>query len=86
MGVRVTPSLDTLNTFLICNIADDSFMQTDPTVTFTGENYLVVWSDEKYGPSNVFHPFAARVTPAGVVLDSGTRVSTSSASEYRPIL
>jgi hypothetical protein len=82
--VRVTPDLDTLNTFLICNIADDSFMQSDPTVTFTGENYLVVWSDEKYGPSNVFHPFAARVTPAGVVLDSGTRVSTSSASEYRP--
>jgi hypothetical protein len=84
MGVRVTPDLDTLNTFLICNIADDTLMQTDPTVTFTGENYLVVWSDEKYGPSNVFHPFAARVTPAGVVLDSGTKVSTSSGYEYRP--
>jgi hypothetical protein len=84
MGVRVTPSLDTLNTFLICNTADDSFIQNDPTVTFTGENYLVVWSDEKYGPSNVFHPFAARVTPAGVVLDSGVKVSTSSGYEYRP--
>jgi hypothetical protein len=84
MGVRVTPSLDTLNTFLICNIADDTLMQTDPTVTFTGENYLVVWSDERYGPSNVFHPFAARVTPAGVVLDSGVKVSTSSGYEYRP--
>jgi len=84
MGVRVTPDLDTLNTFLICNIADDSLMQTDPTVTFTGENYLVVWSDEKYGPSNVYHPFAARVTPAGVVLDSGVKVSTSSGYEYRP--
>ena len=84
MGVRVTPDLDTLNTFLICNIADDSLMQTDPTVTFTGENYLVVWSDEKYGPSNTFHPFAARVTPAGVVLDSGVKVSTSGRYEYRP--
>ncbi|MBM3331634.1 hypothetical protein FJY68_07270 [candidate division WOR-3 bacterium] len=84
MGVRVTPDLDTLNTFLICNIADDSFIQSDPTVTFTGENYLVVWSDEKYGPSNAYHPFAARVSPAGVVLDSGVRVSTSSAYEYRP--
>jgi hypothetical protein len=84
MGVRVTPDLDTLNTFLICNIADDSLMQTDPTVTFTGENYLVVWSDEKYGPSNVFHPFAARVTPAGAVLDSGVQVSTSGGYEYRP--
>ncbi len=84
MGVRVTPDLDTLNTFLICNIADDSLMQTDPTVTFTGENYLVVWSDEKYGPSNTFHPFAARVTPAGAVLDSGVKISTSGGSEYRP--
>jgi hypothetical protein len=84
MGVRVTPDLDTLNTFLICNIADDTLMQTDPTVVFTGENYLVVWSDEKYGPSNVFHPFAARVSPAGVVLDSGVKVSTSNGYEYRP--
>jgi len=84
MGVRVTPDLDTLNTFYICNIADDTFIQNDPTVTFTGENYLVVWSDEKYGPSDMYHPFAARVTPAGVVLDSGVKVSTSNSYEYRP--
>ena len=76
--------LDTLNTLYICNPADDSFIETDPVVTFTGENYLVVWSDEKYGPSNAYHPFAARVTPAGVVLDSGVKVSTSGASERRP--
>jgi hypothetical protein len=82
--VRVTPDLDTLNTFYICNPAEDSLMETDPVVTFTGENYLVVWSDEKYGPSNTFHPFAARVTPAGVVLDSGVKISTSSGYEYRP--
>jgi hypothetical protein len=82
--VRVTPDLDTLNTFYICNPAEDSLMETDPVVTFTGENYLVVWSDEKYGPSNTFHPFAARVTPAGVVLDSGVKISTSSSYEYRP--
>lgn len=84
LGVRVTPDLDTLNTFYICNPADDSFIESEPVITFTGENYLVVWSDEKYGPSNVYHPFAARITPAGVVLDSGTKVSTSGASEYRP--
>jgi len=82
--VRVTPDLDTLNTFYICNPAEDSFMETDPAITFTGENYLVVWSDEKYGPSNTFHPFAARVTPSGVVLDSGVKVSTSNGYEYRP--
>jgi hypothetical protein len=82
--VRVTPDLDTLNTFYICNPADDSFIETDPVVTFTGENYLVVWSDEKCGPSNAYHPFAARITPAGVVLDSGVKISTSSGYEYRP--
>lgn len=82
--MRVTPDLDTLSTLYICNPVDDSFIETDPVVTFTGENYLVVWSDEKYGPSNVYHPFAARVTPAGVVLDSGIRVSTSGVSEHRP--
>ena len=82
--MRVTPDLDTLSAFYICNPAEDSFMESDPVVTFAGENYLVVWSEEKYGPSNVFHPFCARVTPAGVVLDSGVKVSTSSAYEYRP--
>jgi len=82
--VRVTPDLDTLGTFYICNPAEDSFIESDPVVAFTGENYLVVWSDEKYGPSNVYHPFCARVTPAGVVLDTGVRVSTSGVSEYRP--
>jgi len=82
--VRVTPDLDTLNTFYICNPAEDSLIQSDPVVTFTGENYLVVWSDEKYGPSNAYHPFAARVSPSGVVLDSGVKVSTSSSYEYRP--
>jgi hypothetical protein len=82
--VRVTPDLDTLNTFYICNPAEDSFVETDPVVTFTGENYLVVWSDEKYGPAKTFHPFAARVTPAGVVLDSGVEVSTSGGYEPRP--
>jgi hypothetical protein len=82
--VRVTPDLDTLNTFYICNPAEDTFIESDPVVAFTGENYLVVWSDEKYGPSNAYHPFAARVSPSGVVLDSGVKVSTSSAYEYRP--
>jgi len=82
--VRVTPDLDTLGTFYICNPTEDSFLETDPVVAFTGENYLVVWSDEKYGPSNMCHPFAARVTPAGVVLDSGAKVSTSGTYEYRP--
>jgi hypothetical protein len=82
--VRVTPDLDTLGTFYICNPADDTFIESDPVITYTGENYLVVWTDEKYGPSNAYHPFAARVSSAGVVLDSGVKVSTSNSYEYRP--
>jgi hypothetical protein len=82
--VRVTPSLDTINSFEICNPPVDSFIQSEPSVAFAGDNYLVVWSDEKYGPSNRYHPFAARVTPEGVVLDSGVKLSTSSVAEYRP--
>ncbi len=82
--MRVTPTLDTINSFEICNPPIDSFIQSEPSVTFAGENYLVVWSDEKYGPSNRYHPFAARVTPGGAVLDSGVKLSTSSVAEYRP--
>lgn len=84
--MRVTPSLDTLETFEICNPAEDSFIQSDPTVIFTGTNYLAAWIDEKYGPSNYYHPFVARIAPDGTVLDTGVRVSTSSMPEYRPNL
>jgi len=82
--VRVTPSLDTIGSLEICNPTTDSFIESDPVVAFDGTNYLVAWTDEKYGPSNYYHPFVARVSPAGVVLDSGIRVSTSSSPEYRP--
>ncbi len=84
--MRVTPSLDTLATFEICNPPVDSFIQSDPAVIFTGTNYLAAWIDEKYGPSNYYHPFVARIAPDGTVLDSGVKVSTSSLPEYRPNL
>ncbi len=84
MGVRVTPSLDTLGTFVICNPAEPDLIQGDPAVAFDGENYVVVWADEKHGTSG-YHTTVARVTPQGAVLDSGVRVSpTIGASEYRP--
>jgi hypothetical protein len=68
-GVRVTPTLDTLNTFIICN---DPGGQVDPSVTFNGENFLVVWSDPYYrrNPGIV----AALVTPQGVVIDSAIHI------------
>lgn len=83
--MRVTPALDTLASFTICNPANPDFIQTDPAMTFDGENYVVVWADEKLGTPNVFHTTVARVTPQGVVLDTGTFVTPSPAgSESRP--
>ena len=82
--MRVTPSLDTLGSFEICEPPDDSFIESEPVIVFDGTNYVVAWSDEKYGPSNTYHPFVARVSPEGTVLDSGIKVSTSSVAEYRP--
>ena len=68
-GVRVTPDLDTLSTFVICN---DPGGQVDPSVIFNGVNFLVVWSDPYYDrtPGIV----AALVTPQGVIIDSSIHV------------
>lgn len=65
-GMRVTPTLDTLGTFIVCN---DPGGQVDPSVAFNGENFLVVWAEPYYGI------VAALVTPQGVVINSGIYVS-----------
>lgn len=69
-GVRVTPTLDTLGTFIICN---DAGGQVDPSVTFNGENFFVVWSDPYYDrtPGIV----GALITPQGVIIDSNIHIS-----------
>lgn len=73
-GVRVTPDLDTLGSFVICNKPGG---QVDPAVTFNGENFLVVWSDPAYDRAGSI--VVARVTPQGAVIDSGTQVSEGDA-------
>jgi len=83
--VRVTPNLDTINSFEICNPANPDFMQTDPAICYNGENYIVAWPDEKNGVPNIFYTTVARVSPQGVVLDTGVCISTGAGiSEYRP--
>ncbi len=80
--MRVTPDFDTLETISICNPPDESLIQTYPNVVFNGENYVVTWTDEKFGG---YFTGVARVTPGGAVLDTGVLVSSGSGvSEYRP--
>lgn len=83
--MRVTPNLDTLNSFEICNPPNPDFMETDPAICFNGENYVLAWGDEKNGIPNIFYITVARVNRQGIALDTGVCVSTGSGvSEYRP--
>ncbi|KPJ73989.1 hypothetical protein AMJ52_02285 [candidate division TA06 bacterium DG_78] len=81
MGVRVTPECDTLSSFVIC---DRPGIQTDAVTTFDGENYIVVWSDSRFiGYESRL--VATRVTPQGVVLDTGFCIgATNDQGEYAP--
>jgi hypothetical protein len=73
-----------LSTFEICNPTDPEIIQSYPDVVYNGENHQLVWSDEKYG---VYYVTAGRVSPAGVVLDTGICISTGAGSyEYQPKL
>ena len=84
VGVRVTPSLDTLGSFEFCNPADPDLIQNNVAVAFNGENYVAVWADEKYGGTG-YYTTMTRITPAGVALDTGIPVNPSpSGTESRP--
>ena len=79
-GARVTPGgkvLDADGSFL--TISDAAGDQTSPAVAFNGTNHLVAWSDFRNGSTSDIR--AARVTPAGNVLDaSATGFAVSSAA------
>lgn len=66
-GVRVSQMgiiLDTIP-IIIAQAAND---QQKPSLTFDGENYIVVWQDNR--SSYVWDIYGARVTPEGELLDS----------------
>jgi MYXO-CTERM domain-containing protein len=58
--------------------------QTTPRVAFDGTNHVIAWADTRSGNSDVY---AARVSPAGTVLDAnGIAVSSGTAAEQAPAL
>ena len=80
-GARVTQSglvLD-VNGFAICAAAYD---QQNPCIAFDGNNYLVVWDDERWGNPNIF---GTLVTPSGVTL-GGISISTGAIGREYPAI
>lgn len=76
--MRVTPSCDSINTFIVC--ATDS-IQGNPALDFDGTNYVVVWNDNTAGTNRML---AARVTPGGTVLDAGNHIGQTGSDELYP--
>ncbi len=59
----------------------------DPTVAFTGTDYLVVWEDDSMSGGTICNLLASRVTTAGAVLDpTGVPVTQSAGNEYWPVV
>jgi hypothetical protein len=70
--------LDT-SSFVISGAANG---QWEPSIAFDGTNYLVVWSDLRRGPFDVY---GARVTRSGTVLDpTGFIVSAAAGDQWYP--
>lgn len=77
-GVRVTAELNIIDTLIV--ICNNPGGQTEPAVTFAGQNYFVAWFDQAFdlrsSPVKV-----ARVDQNGVVLDAGVAIGTG---DYNP--
>jgi hypothetical protein len=81
-GARVTPAGAVLDPAGIA-IADAADREFRPTVAFDGGNFLVVWNDCR----SSYDIYGARVTPAGVVLDSaGIPISTAASDQFFPVV
>jgi phosphoribosylformylglycinamidine (FGAM) synthase PurS component len=82
-GARVAPGGTVLDPdgIIISQAAD---YQCVPALGFDGANFLVVWTAEQGGRSDIY---GARVTPQGTVLDpQGIAISQAANGQWRPTL
>jgi MYXO-CTERM domain-containing protein len=83
-GARVSPAGLVLDASGIGVSSMTPNAQTAPRVAFDGTNHVIVWADTRSGNADVY---AARVSPAGTILDaSGIAVSAGAAGEQAPAL
>jgi len=85
-GTRISPAGVVLDTAGICisNASDD---QTDPAVAFGGNQFFVVWEDNRNIATNLTDIYGGRVDTSGSVLDpSGIAISTIIENQYNPCL
>jgi len=83
-GTRVTPAGRVLDTSGIA-ISTAAKGQYTPALAFDGESFLVVWEDRRNNDSP--DVYGARVTPAGVVLDSeGIAIDTAKTWQHSPVV
>jgi len=79
-GCRVTPAGAVLEPLGFA-ISTGSFHQRLPAVSHCGEDFLVVWEDERSG----YGIYGSRVTPAGAVLDpQGIAISVGANGQQLP--
>ncbi len=77
-GVRVTSDLDIIDSLII--ICNDPSGQTEPSVTWAGQNYFVTYLDDVFdNRAGIIK--VQRVSPQGIVLDNGNTVGTG---DYNP--
>lgn len=77
-GVRVTADLTIIDSLII--ICNDASGQTEPSVTWDGQNYLVTYLDDVFD-TRTGTIRVQRVSPQGVVLDNGYSVGSG---DYNP--